>query len=60
MDAILAVTALALPIVRYVDIRFLSGKTADSQPATMAHWLRYTATVLGAALVLWLGAHWMS
>jgi hypothetical protein len=59
-DAIFAVTALCLPIVRYVDISRFHGKTADSQPATMAHWFRYTATILGGSLVLWLIAHSIS
>ena len=60
LDAVFGLTALGLPAVRYVDIRFLNGKTSDSQPATMADWSRYTATILGASLVLWLGAHWIS
>jgi hypothetical protein len=56
-DAVFVVTALCMPLVRLVDIRHFHGKTADSQPATMAHWSRYTATVLGASVVLWLIAH---
>jgi hypothetical protein len=59
-DAVFAVTALCLPVVRYVDIRCFQGRTADSQPATMAHWFRYTATILGSSLVLWLIAHSIS
>jgi hypothetical protein len=56
-DAVFALTVLCLPVVRLIDIRYFCGKTADSQPATMAHWSRYTATVLGASLVLWLIVH---
>jgi hypothetical protein len=59
-DGVLIVTALCLPAVRYVDIRFLCGKTSDSRPATMTDWSRYSAAVLGASLVLWLGAHLIS
>ena len=59
-DAVFGVTALCLPVVRYVDIRYFNGKTSDSQPATMAHWLRYTAAIFGASSVLWLAAHWIS
>jgi hypothetical protein len=60
MDAIFIVTALCLPLVRYVDIRYLNGKTSNSQPATMTDWFRYTVTVLGVSVVLWLGAHVVS
>jgi hypothetical protein len=56
-DAVFWATALCLPIVRFVDIRYLNGKTNDSQPATMAHWVRYTAAILGGSLVLWLIVH---
>lgn len=60
LDAVFGLTALGLPIVRYVDIRYLNGKTSDSQPATMTDWLRYTITILGVSLALWLGAHAVS
>jgi hypothetical protein len=60
MDAVFGITAICLPIVRFIDIRFLNGKTTDNQKATMADWGRYTATVLGVALVLWLAAHLIS
>ena len=53
-------TAAALPIVRYMDIRLFDGATADNQPATMSHWRRYTVTVLAVSLVLWVGAHLLS
>jgi hypothetical protein len=56
-DAVFWATALCLPIVRFVDIRFLNGKTSDSQPATMDHWVRYTAAVLGTSLAIWLIVH---
>ena len=57
MDAVFWATALCLLAVRYVDIRYLGGETADSQPATVADWRRYAAMVLGISLALWLGAH---
>jgi hypothetical protein len=59
-DAVFGATALCLPALRYVDIRFLHGKTGDGQPATMADWGRYTATILGASAALWLLAHAIS
>lgn len=60
IDGFFWLTAAALTIVRYVDIRLLDGATADNQPATMSHWRRYTVTVLAASLVLWVGAHLLS
>ena len=49
--------ALSLLVVRYVDIRYLGGQTGDGHPASMTHWARYAATILGISLVLWLVAH---
>ena len=49
--------ALSLLVVRYVDIRYLGGQTGDGHPASMTHWVRYAATILGISLVLWLVAH---
>jgi len=60
MDVVFVVAALALPALRYVDIRFFEGKTSDNRPATMTDWYRYAAIVLGAALLVWIGAHWLS
>jgi hypothetical protein len=53
-------TVVCLLAVRYVDIRYLGGETADNRPASMSDWSRYAATVIGASLVLWLGAHAIS
>lgn len=60
MDAILWGASLSLLVVRYVDVRYLAGETADNRPASMADWRRYAATVLGVSLVLWIGAHLVS
>jgi hypothetical protein len=60
MDVLFWATAFGLLAVRYVDIRYLGGQTADSRPASMADWRRYAATVLGVSLALWLVAHWVS
>ncbi len=42
-----------LVISRYVDIRYLNGQTAESEPATMNHWRRYSAMLLAVALGVW-------
>lgn len=60
MDAFFFATAIGLLVVRYIDIRFLQGKTSDSQPATMADWRRYAITILGVSFLLWLGVHAIS
>lgn len=60
MDALLWSASLSLLAVRFVDIRYLAGETTDSQPASMADWRRYAATVLGVSFALWLGAHLLS
>jgi len=60
MDVLLWGASLSLLVVRYVDIRYLAGETADNRPASMADWRRYAATVLGVSLVLWIGAHLIS
>ena len=46
--------------VRFVDIRFGKGSTADGEPATMQHWRRYALRVLGVAVALWLAVHGVS
>ena len=43
--------------VRYADIRYLKGLTADGDPASMAHWRRYAGLVLIASTCLWLVVH---
>jgi hypothetical protein len=60
MDVLFWAMALCLLAVRYIDIRYLGGETADSRPASMSDWRRYALTVLGVSLALWLGAHLIS
>ncbi len=60
MDVLFWATALCLLAVRYVDIRYLGGETADSRPASMSDWRRYALAILGVSLALWLGAHLLS
>jgi len=57
LDAVFWLGAASLVIVRYVDIRFLAGKTAEGKPATMKHWRRYSLHVLVLSAVLWLAVH---
>jgi hypothetical protein len=56
-DAVFWCAALLLPAIRYIDIRSFSGRTADNQPATMAHWARYSIVLLAISLAVWGAAH---
>jgi hypothetical protein len=40
-------------LVRFIDVRFLNGLTADGEPATMRHWTRYSIILSGIAAGLW-------
>jgi len=48
---------LVLIAIRFVDISYLAGETADGDPATRSDWKRYVAVLLGIAAALWLAAH---
>ena len=51
---------LALVIIRYVDIRYLHGQTAEGEPATMTNWRRYCVGLLSGSLVAWMILHGLS
>jgi hypothetical protein len=42
---------------RYVDVRYMNGRTAEGQPATTRDWRRYRLGVLGVSVVLWGAVH---
>jgi hypothetical protein len=48
-DIIFFSLALGLVLIRFIDIRYLKGETADNQPATLKHWRRYSIKLLLAA-----------
>lgn len=56
-DAIFWITVGCLLVVRYADIRYFHGVTADGGPSSMAHWRRYAMFLCGISLVLWLAVH---
>ena len=56
-DLVFWVTVAAMLAARYADIHHFDGRTADGDPATMAHWRTYALWVCGGAVVLWLAAH---
>jgi hypothetical protein len=43
--------------VRYVDIQYFNGQTADGDTASMADWRRYVVRVGVVSAGLWLVAH---
>lgn len=49
-------TLIAMIVVRYVDIRFLNGETAEGKPATLAHWRQYSVILIAVALIVWIAA----
>ncbi|OGV66422.1 MAG: hypothetical protein A3K19_27790 [Lentisphaerae bacterium RIFOXYB12_FULL_65_16] len=53
--AYVLVVALLLA-ARFVDIRSYRGLTSEGEPATMAHWRRFSLMTCIAGLLLWLAA----
>ncbi|MFH1708790.1 MAG: hypothetical protein ABIF71_12860 [Planctomycetota bacterium] len=49
--------ALALVIVRLIDIKHLHGTTAEGKPATMGDYAWYLKVLIPVAIALWLAAH---
>ena len=57
VDAVYWLGVAGLLAARYADVRYMQGRTADGQPATMRDWRRYRLGVLGTSAVLWGAAH---
>ena len=51
------ITVLLLILIRYCDIKYLGGLTAQGQPASIAHWRKYIVFLLLIAAGAWLVAH---
>lgn len=43
--------------LRYVDVRWMRGRTAQGGPATMAHWRRYAVISAAVGTALWVSSH---
>lgn len=48
---------VAVVAVRYADVRYLGGRTAEGASATLRDWGRFAAALVGAAAVAWGAAH---
>jgi len=47
----------AMIIVRFLDIKFLDGRTTTDKPATLAHWRKYAVLLIIISAIIWLVAH---
>ncbi len=52
-DILLWVLALAIILVRFIDIKFLKGETRDNRQATMKDWRRYALMMLALSGILY-------
>ena len=57
MDAGYWLVVVAVLVVRYADVRYLQGHTANGAPATLRDWGRYAFALAAVAAVLWGAAH---
>jgi hypothetical protein len=51
------VTAAALLLARYIDIKRCKGMTGSGEEATSRHWRRYACILVICAAALWVAAH---
>jgi len=51
---------LSIILVRYIDIRVYKGLTSELEPATMAHWKKYSIIILLYGFGLWAAMHIIS
>jgi hypothetical protein len=56
-DTIFWFAVSAMIIVRFLDIKFLDGLTADGKPASLRHWRRYAIALIVISAVVWSAAH---
>lgn len=56
-DVFYWVIAGSLLWARYADIRYMKGRTADGEPATMSDWRRYAMFLVAVSAGVWIAAH---
>jgi len=56
-DFIYWIIVVMLITARYIDVKKMNGLTAEGDPATIAHWRRYTFLLILVSLPLWLISH---
>jgi hypothetical protein len=52
-DGIFGALVIALIGIRFADITWFQGTTAKNEPATRAHWIRYSIGLVIVAVVIW-------
>jgi hypothetical protein len=55
-DILFGILAVAVIIIRYIDIKVFRGETADNAPATLKDWRRYTIRLILMAGILYAAA----
>jgi hypothetical protein len=53
INSLYFLAAICLPVSRYIEIKKYHGETAEGEPATMAHWKRFTIMVAAYSIALW-------
>ena len=56
-DVVFWITVAALVLTRYLDIKLLYSFTSTGQPASMAHWSKYTIFLLIFSTAVWVLSH---
>jgi hypothetical protein len=56
-DVVFWTTVAAMFAIRYIDGRFLRGRTATGEPATPASYRAYAVRLAVVAIMLWVAAH---
>lgn len=57
LDAFYGATLVLVLAARYAEVKFYEGRTADGEPATLAHWTRYALILTAVAAAGWLSVH---
>jgi len=57
VDICYGLTVVAMVAVRWVDIRCYHGETSAGEPATLAHWQKYSVRLVIVALFAWIVIH---
>jgi hypothetical protein len=59
-DFLYWLSILMLVVMRFIDVKFLHGDTADGNPATIKDFFQYSIMLFVISLVIWGGAHFLA
>lgn len=57
LDVIVGIAAVVNLAARWLDVTRCAGRTLSNEPATLQHWRRYAALLVGVTLAAWSFAH---